>query len=179
MRRILVFAAAAAAALAVGAGTTVGNRILSLGNPKGLERTTLSDRAYENKIARHVLFHEHPLFGVGWSPYGADVAVSIGAIYTLEPRPFIHNQYYGAWLRGGLLALVGLVGALLAAGLRAARTFRLERENWVAAGALAALVGLAASSYVGIYVIDMASGVTLAALLGLASTLNRRPALQR
>jgi O-antigen ligase len=174
MRRLLTFVAVAAAALAVGTGTTVGNRILSLGNPKGLEQTTLSDRAYENKIARRVLFHEHPLFGVGWAPYGAQVAVSIGTIYTLQPRPFIHNQYYGVWLRGGLLALVAFVGALVAAGFQAAGTFRRDRENWVAAGALAALVGLAASAYVGIYVIDMASGVTLASVLGLASTLRPR-----
>lgn len=177
-RRLAILTAIVVLTLVAGAGTSVGERFLSLGNAGALERTTLADRAYENRIARRVLFHQHPLFGVGWSDYGAQVAVSIGTAYELQPRPFIHNQWYGVWLRGGILALVSLVAAFALAVWRAAT--RLRRDgDWLAAGVLAALVGIAASSFVGIYVIHMASGVTVAALFALASTMGGRRGVQQ
>ncbi len=146
----------------------IGSRVLSLGNPGKLESTTLSDRAYEDSFAVPVI-KRHLIFGIGWGAnYGADLAlVGTG---DLTPRGFIHNQYYGLLLRTGILGLVaylGLLGATMLVAVRWRRS-RAEREDvWLGSALLASVVAFAASSIVGIYVIDPGSTPIVAALFAL------------
>jgi O-antigen ligase len=169
-KRLLVMAAIAAVFIAGAAGTSVGNRILSLQNTQALQQGTLADRNYENRLALAAI-RRHPVTGVGWSSYGAETTVDNGAgFFVPAPRTFIHNQYLGLWLRTGVGGLAAFAFALVTAFAYAARAFR-RTGDWVAGGALMATVGVAVSSVVGIYVIQTASAAELGVLLALCAGL--------
>jgi O-antigen ligase len=150
---------------------TIAARILSLGNPSGLEKTTLSDRQYENRKAVATI-KRHPLVGIGWgTSYGALFGLPSG---KLVDRSFIHNQYYGLWMRTGLLGLlayVALLGTTAATAIRWTRRREHEPDGWLGPAVLASVVAFAASSIVGIYVIDPGSTPVVAALFALAALL--------
>jgi O-antigen ligase len=165
----------------VGSGT-VGQRILSLGNAGYLQRTTLADRQYEDRFARATIAR-HPVSGIGWGvAYGANVRTTSGVI---QNRGFVHNQYYALLLRVGalgLLSYLGMLGATVLVGMRLARRRPWNEESWLGAAIVAAVVGFAASSVVGIYVLDAGSTPAVAALLALAAFLGdaqRREGMQR
>jgi O-antigen ligase len=165
--RIVAVAAAAAAIVGVAAGGTVVQRILSLGNVGYLQQTTLADRAYEDAFARATIAR-HPISGIGWGvSYGAQARDTSGLI---QPRSFVHNQYYELWLKTGILGLASYVGMLLATGLAGIRLARRElpEARWAGAAVVACVVGFAASSIVGIYVLDAGSTPVVVALLALA-----------
>ncbi len=142
---------------------------MSLGNTTALEQGTLADRHYENGFAERAL-RAHPIVGIGWAPYGAEVLEPDG---QRQQRSFIHNQYLGVWLRAGLLGLAALLMVLLRSFLLSLRAFRREAD-WIAAGTAAAIAGIAASSAVGIYVQEEASALTLMALAALAVVVSSR-----
>jgi O-antigen ligase len=171
-RLVAVALAAVSIALLSGGGTVI-QRIVSLGNVSYLQRTTLSDRQYEDGFARATIAR-HPISGVGWGvPYGANVRTTSGVI---QPRDFVHNQYYELWLRMGILGPLSylmLLGAAALAGVRIARGSGGE-DVWIGAGIVASIVALGASSIVGIYVLDAGSTPAVVALLALAAS--TRPA---
>jgi O-antigen ligase len=91
---------------------------------------------------------------------------------VIQPRSFVHNQYYELWLRMGILGPLSyllLLGAAGVAGLRLARGPRRE-DAWIGAGIMASIVALGASSIVGIYVLDAGSTPAVVALLALAAS---------
>jgi O-antigen ligase len=164
--RIVAAAVAAVALVTVAGHGTVVERILSLGNRSYLQQTTLADRAYEDVFARATI-GRHPLSGVGFGvAYGAQARTASGVI---QPRAFVHNQYYELWLKTGLLGLLAFVASLAATAARAFRIARhgAEEDRWVGAAALACVVAFAASSFVGIYVFDAGSTPAVVALLAL------------
>jgi O-antigen ligase len=152
----------------------VAERILSIGNRSGLQQT-LAYRAYENQHAVPVI-GRHPVFGIGWgTDYGALLAQN--GTGALTNRSFIHNQYYGLWLRTGLLGLSAYLALLVGtaiAGIRYVRSRANHADAWIGAGLLASVVGLAASSVVGVYVIDAGSAVPAACLFALGAFLHER-----
>jgi len=148
-----------------GHGTVV-ERILSLGNRNYLQQTTLADRAYEDVFARGTI-GRHPVSGIGFGvTYGAQARTASGVI---QPRAFVHNQYYELWLKTGLLGLLAYIAALAATAVRALRIARngAREHRWVGAAALACVIAFAASSVVGIYVFDAGSAPAVVALLAL------------
>ncbi len=156
----------------------IGTRILSLGNPSGLQQTTLSDREYEDSKALPVI-ERHLIFGIGWSTsYGATIAEpGTGDLVT---RNFIHNQYYGLLLRTGILgflAYVGLLGIAFLTGVRWLRQRADRPDGWIGAALVASVVAFAASAVVGIYVIDPGSTPGVAALFAFTALLRERLAL--
>lgn len=176
-RAVLLLASASiAATLALtffGSGA-IGSRILSLGNPNGLQQSTLADREYENREAVPVI-KRHALFGIGWGAnYGA--LISQQGTGDQSPRGFIHNQYYGLWLRTGIVGLaayLALLGWAWLIGVRWLRS-RGRADAWIGAGMIASVVGFAASSIVGIYVIDAGSAPVVAGLLAVAAFLAQK-----
>jgi O-antigen ligase len=155
MRLVAVGIAAISIAGLSGGGAVI-QRIVSLGNVSYLQRTTLADRQYEDAFARATIAR-HPISGIGWGvSYGANARTTSGVI---QPRSFVHNQYYELWLRMGILGPLSyllLLGAAGVAGLRLARGPRRE-DAWIGAGIMASIVALGASSIVGIYVLDAGS----------------------
>lgn len=170
--RIVAAGLAALAIAGLSGGGTVIQRIVSLGNASYLQRTTLADREYEDAFARATIAR-HPISGIGWGvPYGAELRNTAGVI---QPRGFVHNQYYELWLRMGILGPLSyllVLGAAALAGLRLARGSHRE-EVWLGAGIVASIVALGASSIVGIYVLDAGSTPAVAALLALAASTRR------
>jgi O-antigen ligase len=166
--------------LAFAASSTIGARILSLGNPSGLQQTTLSDREYEDSKAEPVI-ERHFVFGIGWgADYGADIAAP--GTGDLTPRGFIHNQYYALILRTGIVGLASYIGLLLLTGIAGIRWLRARSDlddSWLGAAVLASVVAFAASAIVGIYVIDPGSTPAVAALFALAAVLRERLSIDR
>jgi O-antigen ligase len=168
--RIVAIAVAALAIAGLAGGGAVMQRILSLGNVGYLQRTTLADRAYEDSFARATIAR-HPLSGIGWGvTYGANVRTTSGVI---QPRGFVHNQYYEVWLRMGILGVLSYLLLLAAAALAGVRFARKPHrdDTWIGAAIVASVVALAASSIVGIYVLDAGSTPAVAALLALAASI--------
>lgn len=171
--RLIAIAATTAALVGVAAGGTVVQRVLSLGHVGYLQQTTLADRAYEDAFARATI-SRHPISGIGWGvSYGAQIRDTSGLI---QPRSFVHNQYYELWLKTGIIGLASYVGMLVAAGLAGIRLARRElpEARWAGAAVVACVVALAASSIVGIYVLDAGSTPAVAALLALALSWGKR-----
>jgi O-antigen ligase len=172
--RIVAAAVAAVALVTLAGHGTVVERILSLGNRNYLQQTTLADRAYEDVFARGTI-GRHPLSGIGFGvTYGAQARTGSGVI---QPRAFVHNQYYELWLKTGLLGLLAYIAALAATAVRALRIARIgaREDRWVGAAALACVIAFAASSVVGIYVFDAGSTPAVVALLALVCAWPLRP----
>jgi len=170
---VIVISAAAALLLSSSqAGVTrqVVARVLSLGNVQGLERTTLAPRAAENALALRQI-EAHPLAGIGWGKSYGNYERDYGTGRLVDTMS-IHNQYYGLWMRAGLLGLGTMLGLLLGGVLIGARELRsqtLQAENWMGAAIVASLVEIALSSMVGMYMSDPSSTIPLMIVLGLAS----------
>ncbi len=172
--RIVAAAVATIALVTLAGHGTVVERILSLGNRNYLQQTTLADRAYEDAFARATI-GRHSLSGIGFGvPYGAQARTTSGVI---QPRAFVHNQYYELWLKTGLLGLLAYVTALAATAVRALRIARhgAREHRWIGAAALACVIAFAASSVVGIYVFDAGSTPAVVALLALVCAWPRPP----
>jgi O-antigen ligase len=158
----------------IGSGA-IAARILSLGSPTGLEKSSsLSDRRYEDHLAVAAI-KRHPIFGIGWGvSYGAVFAEPSG---QLVDRPFVHNQYYELWLKTGifgLLAYLGLLGTSATYAIRWLRRRADAPDGWLGQAVFASVVAFAASSIVGIYVIDAGSTPAVAALFAVAAFLHER-----
>ena len=149
-------------------------RVTSIGNVQSLQSGTLEVRYSEDQLARKAL-ETHPLLGIGWgTSYGATLDVWEGWRYVTEARPWIHNQYYGAWLRSGLAGLVALLAALGFTAWRGVEVIRRSaNEVWLGRAVLAGIVGLSASAAVGMYFTEPASIVPLVGVMGLATVLAR------
>ncbi len=185
-RRVAVMAASVAAvvtALVLLAQTSaaldsnpVVSRFASVTNYSELQTQTLDDRYYENGIAL-ARIHAHPIGGLGWGPnYGALLESSDDGFLVTQPRPFMHEQYLWIWMRAGIIGLAALI-AMLALGIwNGARYCRLrhgESDAWLGAGVVVAVVALAASSNVAIYLTPPDSTVPLVGVLALAALLRR------
>ncbi len=159
-----------------GTSSAVVQRVISIGNVQGLESGTLEVRYSENQLARRTLA-AHPILGVGWgASYGATLEVQSGWRYVQETRPWIHNQYYGAWLRTGITGLVALLAALVLTALSGIRVLRRSTADaWLGHALVAAIVALSASAAVGMYFSEPASIVPLVGVMGLATVLGREP----
>jgi O-antigen ligase len=151
-----------ALALSAAPGSPLARRFLSLHDTSYLQQTTLADRRYENRFARAAI-HAHPLFGVGWgADYGARIQTPTGP----QVRPYVHDQYFGLWLRTGILGLAAFL-ALLVCGV--IRGMRLARHSWLGPGLIASLIAIATSAIVGVYVLDAGSAVTIVSLLAIGA----------
>lgn len=174
---ILVVGVGAAVRANGGAGNPVVDRVVSIGNWSQLDKTTLADRYYENHLALKQL-RAHPITGIGWgTSYGATRSTADGVV----TRSFIHNQYFGLWLRAGLLGVVAICAALLAgvrAGVKWSRTRPVD-DAWLGAGVIASLVAIAMSSIAGIYMMDADAIVPLVTVLALAAALRAQLSTER
>ena len=152
------------------------SRITSITNYSGLKTQTLNDRYYENHIAWRRI-RDHPIGGLGWGPdYGAMLLSSDDGFLVSTPRSFMHEQYLWIWMRAGLLGLLALVGSLALGLWNGARWLRARHgkdDAWLGAGVVVALVAMAASSNVAIYLTPPDSTVPLVAVLALAAVLRR------
>lgn len=176
-----VVAVIAALVLLAQSSATIGSnpvvsRFASVTNYSELQTQTLDDRYYENGIALQRL-HAHPITGLGWGPdYGAYLLTSDYGFLVSTPRPFMHEQYLWIWMRAGIIGLGALI-AMLAFGIwngaRYARARHGSDDAWLGAGVVVALVALAASSNVAIYLTPPDSTVPLAGALALAALLRR------
>jgi O-antigen ligase len=164
--RLVFVSVVAGVVLTAASGTGLADRVLSLGDTSSLQQGTLSDRHYENSYAGRAL-HVHPITGVGWAPYGA-VVVRPGGVR--EQRGFIHNQYLGTWLRAGILGLVALLMVLFRSFTASLGVFR-RTGDWLAAGTAAAVIGIASSSVVGIYIQEEPSAIALVTVAALSVVL--------
>ena len=173
---LVIVVVVAAAPGSIGRGA-VADRIASLGNLTGLETTTLDERWQEDRLATAAIGHA-PIQGIGWgTPYGATTGTVLGQLYTTVPKTFIHNEYLGAWLHGGLLGLVALLWMLLSAGrsgVRWARQSEQKNDLWLGYAVVASLSAIAASSSVGLYLTTADSIVPLCGVLAIAAVLFRR-----
>jgi len=173
MMKGLVIGIVAAMALAVGSGSPLGQRILSLGKPHYLQQTTLSDRQYEDMFAKETL-HHHPILGIGWgADYGASFVTVENHVNVVVPRGFIHNQYLGVWLRDGIVGLAALL-VMLRLGFRYGVRFSRHADDehaWIGSAVVASVVATALSSIVGIFILDGSSSVIWLTVLALAATL--------
>jgi hypothetical protein len=152
------------------------SRIASITDYSGLKKQTLNDRYYENAIALQRI-RAHPISGLGWGPdYGATLVSSNDGFLDSQPRPFMHEQYLWIWMRAGVVALLSLI-VMLAFGIHnGARWCRARHEKddaWLGAGVVVAVVALAASSNVGIYLTPPDSTVPLVGVLALAAVMRR------
>jgi O-antigen ligase len=154
----------------------VASRITSITNYSELKTQTLDDRYYENRIAT-ARIRAHPILGLGWGPpYGAVITSSDYGVAVSQPRSFMHEQYLWIWMRAGLAGLVALLIALAFGLLNGLRWFRARwaaDDGWLGAGVVVALVALAASSNVAIYLTTPDSVVPLVGVLALAAVLRR------
>jgi len=152
------------------------SRFASVTNYSELQTQTLDDRYYENRIAL-ARIHAHPVGGLGWGPdYGAFLESSDDGFLVTQPRPFMHEQYLWIWMRAGIIGLAALI-AMLALGIwNGARYCRLrhgESDAWLGAGVVVAVVAVASSSNVAIYLTPPDSTVPLVGALALAALLRR------
>lgn len=176
-----VAAVVAALVLLAQSSATIGSnpvvsRFASITNYSQLQTQTLDDRYYENGIALQRI-HAHPVGGLGWGPdYGAYLLTSDYGFLVSTPRPFMHEQYLWIWMRAGIIGLGALI-AMLAFGIwNGARYCRARHggdDAWLGAGVVVAVVALAASSNVAIYLTPPDSTVPLVGALALAALLRR------
>ena len=176
-----VAAVVAALVLLAQSSATIGSnpvvsRFASITNYSQLQTQTLDDRYYENGIALQRI-HAHPVGGLGWGPdYGAYLLTSDDGFLVSTPRPFMHDQYLWIWMRAGIIGLGALI-AMLAFGIwNGARYCRARHggdDAWLGAGVVVAVVALAASSNVAIYLTPPDSTVPLVGALALAALLRR------
>jgi hypothetical protein len=184
--RVLVMAATVAAVVAALVllaqssaaidSNPVVSRFASVTNYSELQTQTLDDRYYENGIALQRI-RSHPIGGLGWGPdYGAYLLTSDDGFLVSTPRPFMHEQYLWIWMRAGIIGLGALI-AMLAFGIwNGARYCRARHggdDAWLGAGVVVAVVALAASSNVAIYLTPPDSTVPLVGALALAALLRR------
>jgi hypothetical protein len=152
------------------------SRVTSISNYSGLKKQTLNDRYYENHIAMRRI-RNHPIGGLGWGlDYGAMLVTSDDGFLVSQPRPFQHEQYLWIWMRTGILGLLSLIATLLLGIWNGARWSRARHGNedaWIGAGVVVALVAMAASSNVAIYLTPPDSTVPLVGVLALAAVLRR------
>jgi len=150
------------------------SRITSITNYSGLRTQTLADRYYENRIASHRI-RDHPIGGLGWGPdYGAVLLSSDDGFLVTTPRTFMHEQYLWIWMRAGLIGLLALIGMLALGiwnGARWCRARHGKDDAWLGAGVVVALVAMAASSNVAIYLTPPDSTVPLVGVLALAAVM--------
>lgn len=176
-----VAAVVAALVLLAQSSATIGSnpvvsRFASITNYSQLQTQTLDDRYYENGIALQRI-HAHPVGGLGWGPdYGAYLLTSDYGFLVSTPRPFMHEQYLWIWMRAGIIGLGALI-AMLAFGIwngaRYCRARHGSDDAWLGAGVVVAVVALAASSNVAIYLTPPDSTVPLVGALALAALLRR------
>jgi hypothetical protein len=152
------------------------SRVASIANYSGLRQQTLNDRYYENAIALQRI-RAHPIGGLGWGPdYGAVLVSSDGGFPVSTPRSFMHEQYLWLWMRAGILGLVSLIVMLAFGIVNGARWCRARHGNddaWLGAGVVTAVVAVAASSNVAIYLTPPDSTVPLVGVLALAAVMRR------
>jgi O-antigen ligase len=88
----------------------------------------------------------------------------------------MHQQYLWIWMRAGIIGLLALI-TMLALGIwNGARWCRVRRgkdDAWLGAGVIVALVAMAASSNVAIYLTPPDSTVPLVGVLALAAVMRR------
>jgi hypothetical protein len=99
-----------------------------------------------------------------------------------QERSYMHEQYLWIWMRAGLAGLLALLIALAFGLLNGVRWFRARwaaDDGWLGAGVVVALVALAASSNVAIYLTPPDSVVPLVGVLALAAVLRRELVLQK
>jgi hypothetical protein len=189
--RAVVFAATVAAALSAAvlvaqgsafASNPVVSRFASITNYSQLQTQTLDDRFYENRIAMQRI-RAHPIGGLGWGPpYGAELLSSDAGFLVTQPRTFMHEQYLWIWMRAGIVGLIALLAMLavgITTGVRWSRARAGEEDGWLGAGVIVALVALAASSNVAIYLTPPDSTVPLVGVLALAAYMRRQLTLGR
>jgi hypothetical protein len=173
---VLVFTSLVTIGNSAVGSNTVGSRIESITNYSALKTQTLDDRYYENRIAT-ARIREHPILGLGWGPpYGAVITSPDDGFAVTQERSFMHEQYLWIWMRAGLAGLLALLTALAFGLLNGLRWFRARRaadDGWLGAGVVVALVALAASSNVAIYLTPPDSVVPLVGVLALAAVLRR------
>jgi O-antigen ligase len=165
---------------AIGSNPIV-SRVASITNVSQLQATTLADRYYENRIALERI-HAHPIAGLGWGPaYGAVLLSSDGAYLVSQPRSFMHEQYLWIWMRAGLVGLLALIAMLVLGVWNGARWCWVRHgsdDAWLGAGVVMAVVAVAASSNVAIYLTPPDSTVPLVGVLALAAVMRRDLARQ-
>src|SRR6185312_11534568 len=158
------------------------SRFASVTNYSELQTQTLDDRYYENRIAL-ARIHAHPVGGLGWGPdYGAFLESSDDGFLVTQPRPFMHEQYLWIWMRAGIVGLIALLAMLavgITTGVRWSRARVGEEDGWLGAGVIVALVALAASSNVAIYLTPPDSIVPLVGVLALTAYMRRQLTLGR
>jgi O-Antigen ligase len=151
------------------------SRITSITNYSGVRKQTLADRYYENHIALQRI-RDHPIGGLGWGPdYGAVLLSSDDGFLVTKARTFMHEQYLWIWLRAGLIGLLALIGMLALGiwnGARWCRARHGKDDAWLGAGVVVALVAMAASSNVAIYLTPPDSTVPLVGVLALAAVMS-------
>ena len=152
------------------------SRISSITNYSQLQTQTLNDRYYENHIAI-ARIRAHPIGGLGWGPnYGALLLTSDDGFLVTQPRPFVQEQYLWIWLRAGLVGLLALIAMLVLGIWNGARWCRARHgsdDAWLGAGVIVAVVAVAASSNVAIYLTPPDSTVPLVGVLALAAIMRR------
>ncbi len=152
------------------------SRIASITNYSELQKQTLDDRYYENRIALQRI-RAHPVGGIGWgTDYGARFLSFDDGFLVNRSRSFMHEQYLWIWMRTGLIGLLALVGSLglgIWNGARWCRARHGTDDAWLGAGVVLALVALAASSNVAIYLTPPDSTVPLVGVLALAAIMQR------
>ena len=152
------------------------SRISSITNYSQLQTQTLNDRYYENHIAI-ARIRAHPIGGLGWGPnYGALLLTSDDGFLVTQPRPFVQEQYLWIWLRAGFVGLLALIAMLVLGIWNGARWCRARHgsdDAWLGAGVIVAVVAVAASSNVAIYLTPPDSTVPLVGVLALAAIMRR------
>ena len=189
--RVVVFAATLAAVLSATvllaqgsafSSNPVVSRFASITNYSQLQTQTLDDRFYENRIAEQRI-RAHPIGGLGWGPpYGAELLSSDAGFLVTQPRTFMHEQYLWIWMRAGIVGLIALLAMLavgITTGVRWSRARVGEEDGWLGAGVIVALVALAASSNVAIYLTPPDSIVPLVGVLALTAYMRRQLTLGR
>ena len=163
------------------AGSSVGSnpvvsRVASITDYSSLKQQTLNDRYYENHIALQRI-RAHPVSGLGWGPdYGAMLQSSDDGFLVSKPRSFMHDQYLWIWMRAGLVGLLALIATLAFGVWNGARWCRARHgkdDAWLGAGIVVAVVAVAASSNVAIYLTPPDSTVPLVGVLALAAVTRR------
>ena len=179
---VLIFTSLVTVGNSAVGSNAVASRIESITNYSELKTQTLDDRYYENRIAT-ARIHAHPILGLGWGPpYGAVLATSDDGVVVSQERSYMHEQYLWIWMRAGIAGLLALLIALAFGLLNGLRWFRARwaaDDGWLGAGVIVALVALAASSNVAIYLTSPDSVVPLAGVLALAAVLRRELVLLR
>ncbi len=190
-RRLLTGFALAAALIAValplaasGSGGTwlngVSQRFTSVGagGSDASARYRLTEWQHDLQAIR-----SHPLRGIGLGSgvVFADPRYTPGLGYGgVWSHVYIHDSYLWFAVKlglGGLLALLGLLGATLVRGWRAYRTSLDERARGLLAAALASLACLLFMSLTDAHLNSVSVTPTIAALIGLVEVVRRRGAL--